>query len=256
VTHPLNKTLAYEDLDDEAVAPTYRDLRRFVWRWFLRGFRLGVNGKVRRRVRVRPQKMWEYSRALALTGATRSPQPLHILDVGGAMTLPVFYLGRGGHVTSLDIDQALVDETNRTAARARLPVRALAVNLVDEDPTAESLGAPGGFDRIYCLCVIEHILPPGQHAVAARMAKLLRPGGQMAITFDYGENARSEAPVRTPEDVEALRRAVGLPLLGNQDFADDGRRYPISRTHPEQPFTFGSLFFASDAKKSVGRNDA
>jgi hypothetical protein len=24
---------------------------------------------------------------------------------------------------------------------------------------------------------------------------------------------------------------------------DDGRRYPISRTHPEAPFTFGSLFF-------------
>jgi SAM-dependent methyltransferase len=244
VTHPLNKTLAYEDLADAAVAPTYRDLRRFVWRWFLRGFRLGVNGRIRRRVRVRGQKMWEYSRALALTGAGRSPEPLRILDVGGAMTLPVFYLGSlGHHVTSLDIDKGLVDETNRTAARARLPVKALTTNLVSEAPSAESLGAPGGFDRAYCLCVIEHIVPPGQQAVAAAMARLLKPGGQLAITFDYGENARSEAPVETPADVEALRRAIGLPLLGNQDFQDDGRRYPISRTHPEAPFTFGSLFF-------------
>ena len=144
---------------------------------------------------------------------------------------------------SLDIDQALVEETNRTAARARFPVRALAVNLVNEGPAAEALGAPGGFDRVYCLCVIEHIVPPGQHAVASRMAKLLKPGGQMAITFDYGENARSEAPMEGPKDVDALRRAIGLKLLGNQGFADDGRRYPISRTHPEAPFTFGSLFF-------------
>ncbi len=244
MTHPLNKTLAYEDLRDAAIAPACRELRRFVWRWFLRGFRLGVNGRIRRRVRVRPQKMWEYSRALALTGALRSPEPLRILDVGGAMTLPVFYLASLGHsVVSLDIDSGLVDETNRTAARAQIPVRALTTNLASESPPAGSLGAPGGFDRAYCLCVIEHIVPHGQARVTAAMARLLRPGGQLAITFDYGENARSEAPVRTPADVEALKQAIALPLLGNRDFVDDGRRYPISRTHPERPFTFGSLFF-------------
>jgi len=248
VTHPLNKTLAYEDLADALVAPTYRDLRRFVWRWWLRGYRLGVNGKIRRRVRVRPQKMWEYSRALALTGAARPGEPMRILDVGGAMTLPIFFLASLGHeVVSLDIDRGLVDETNRLAARAGLKVRALTTNLVEEDPEPGSLGAPGGFDRAYCLCVIEHIVPPGQQRVATRMAKLLKPGGQLAITFDYGENARSEAPVRTPADVEALKQAIGLPLLGNTDFVDDGRRYPISRTHPEQPFTFGSLFFEKPA---------
>lgn len=248
MTHPLNKTLAYEDLADALVAPTYRDLRRFVWRWWLRGYRLGVNGKIRRRVRVRPQKMWEYSRALALTGAARPGEPMRILDVGGAMTLPIFFLASLGHeVVSLDIDRGLVDETNRLAARAGLKVRALTTNLVEEDPEPGSLGAPGGFDRAYCLCVIEHIVPPGQQRVATRMAKLLKPGGQLAITFDYGENARSEAPVRTPADVEALKQAIGLPLLGNTDFVDDGRRYPISRTHPEQPFTFGSLFFEKPA---------
>jgi SAM-dependent methyltransferase len=247
----LNKTLAYEDLEDPAIAPTCADLRRFVRRWFLRGHRLGVNGKVRRRVRVRAQKMWEYSRALALTRAsapTRAAGPLRVLDVGGAMTLPVFYLGSlGDTVVSLDIDTKLVEETNRTAARARLAVRALPTNLVEEDPSAVELGAPGGFDRVFCLCVIEHIVPPGQQRVAERMAKLLKPGGQMAITFDYGENARSEAPMDGPEDVEALRGAIGLPLLGNGSFADDGRRYSISRRHPEKPFTFGSLFFGKPA---------
>jgi len=247
-----NKTLAYEDLDDAAIRPTTRALKRWVVRWFLRGNRLGVNGRARRRVRIRGQKMWEYARALALTGASEPARgdhgPFKVLDVGGAMTLPVFYLGDlGDTVLSLDIDQPLVDETNAIARRNKLDVEARNLNLVEEDPTADDLGAPGGFDRVYCLCVIEHIVPPGQQRVAERMAKLLEPGGQMAITFDYGENARSEAPIPGPEQVEALRASIGLPLLGNESFEDDGRRYPISRTRPDQPFTFGSLFFEKPA---------
>lgn len=247
--HPFNKTLAYEDLDLPEVRPTYDAMNRWVRGWLRRGNRLGVNGKSRRRLRVRPHKMWEYSRALALTGASEATRgtggPFTVLDVGGAMTLPVFYLGDlGDKVVSLDISAPLVEETNRTAARNRLDVRALGVNLVEEDPSPADLGIEGeGFDRVYCICVIEHIVPPGQLRVAERMAKLLRPGGQMALTFDYGENARSEAPIPGPAQVEALRRAVGLPLLGNDGFVDDGRRYPISRRHPERPFTFGSLFF-------------
>ena len=246
--HLLNKSLAFEDLAHPAIAPTTKAMRRWVLRWFFRGNRLGVNGNSKRRVRVRNQKMWEYARALALTGASAPERtgagPFTVLDVGGAMTLPIFYLGDlGDRVLSLDIDQGLVDETNRTAKKCGLPVEARALNLVDEDPTADDLGFPGGFDRVYCLCVIEHIVPPGQGKVAERMGKLLKPGGLLAITFDYGENARSEAPVHTRADVDTLIETIGLPLHGNPEFVDDGKRYPISRRYPEQPFTFGSLFF-------------
>jgi len=160
----------------------------------------------------------------------------------------VFYLGdQGDSVLSLDIDRGLVDETNATARKAGLPVEARALNLVDEDPSADDLGFAGGFDRVYCLCVIEHIEPPGQGRVAERMGGLLKPGGLLAITFDYGENARSEAPVHTRADVDRLIETIGLPLEGNPTFEDDGKRYPISRRYPEQPFTFGSLFFRKPA---------
>ena len=246
--HPRNKTLAYEDLALPEIQPTYHALKRWTWRWFLRGNRLGVNGSSRRRVRVRNQKMWEYSRALALTGASGPVRgdngPFTVLDVGGAMTMPLFYLGDlGDKVVSLDIDPALTADTNDHARRNRVDVTGLETNLVDEDPSAADLGVEGGFDRVYCLCVIEHIVPPGQGRVAERMGKLLKPGGFMAITFDYGENARSEAPIPGPKQVEALKQTIGLPLLGNDSFVDDGRRYPISRTFPNKPFTFGSLFF-------------
>jgi len=250
---PLNKTLAYEDLAHPSVAPTCRALRRWVFRWLLRGYRLGVNGAVRRRLRVRGQKMWEYARGLALTGLggpeRQDGDAFSVLDVGGAMTLPVFYLGDlGDKVVSLDISEPMVHETNRQARRAGMDVTALTTNLVEEDPSPADLGAPeAGFDRVICFCVIEHIVPPGQHRVAEGMAKLLRPGGQLALTFDYGENANSEAPMPDLASVHALRDAIGLPLRDNAEFFDDGRRYPLSRRNPHRPFTFGALFFEKPA---------
>src|SRR5262245_9670821 len=93
-----NSTLDPADLRHPDVAPTARDLRRWVRRWFLRAQPLGVNGAVKRRWYVRGHKMWEYSRGLALTGSSRPIRAAHqapggagpftVLDVGGAMTLP------------------------------------------------------------------------------------------------------------------------------------------------------------------------
>ncbi|MDH3590611.1 MAG: class I SAM-dependent methyltransferase, partial [Planctomycetota bacterium] len=148
---------------------------------------------------------------------------------------------------SLDISQPLVDETNRIARRIGTDVDAKNVNLAEEAPSAADLGAPGGFDLVICFCVIEHIVPPGQGRVAERMGHLLKPGGQLAITFDYGPNANSEAPIPTLENVHALRDLIGLPLMGNQEFYDDGRRYPLSRRNPHRPFTFGAMFFEKPA---------
>ncbi|MCH6551559.1 MAG: class I SAM-dependent methyltransferase [Planctomycetes bacterium] len=244
----INKTLDPDDLRDPLVSPTARSIRRWVWRWLLSGCRLGVNGHVKRRAYIRPHKMWEYSRGLALTGASaparRGAGPLRVLDVGGAMTAPILYLASlGDAVVCLDIDEGMTAETNRAAGRRGLRVNALTTNLAEEDPTGADLGAPGGFDRVYCFCVIEHIVPPGQARVAERMGRLLRPGGQMVVTFDYGEDAPTEAPMYTASHVETFRAAVGLPLIGNDRFVDNGKRYPLERRHPERSYTFGSLFF-------------
>jgi len=248
----LNKTLDYDDLGHPEVAPTVRSIQRWIRRWFLGWNRLGVNGNVKRRHSLRHNKMWEYARGLALTGTSeperRGRGPFRILDVGGAMTIPLFYLaGLGDKVVSLDIGKALVDETNASARKKGLSIDARTTNLVAEEPSATELGAPGGFDFAYSFCVLEHILPPEQHLVARRMAKLLKPGGTMAVTFDYGENARSESPMYTLAHVTRLIDAVGLPLSGNRESDDDGRRYPLSRRRPDQPFTFGALFFGKPA---------
>ena len=244
----INKTLDFADLRQPDVRLAAGALRRWVWSWLLSGGRLAVNGHAKRRAYIRPHKMWEYARGLALTGAAPPHRPpgtrLRILDIGGALTAPVLYLAsQGDHVLTLDIDDSLVAETNETARRRGLDLEARTTDLAREAASAGDLGAPGGFDRIYCFCVIEHIPEPGQSAIARRMGELLAPGGQLCLTFDFGEGAPTEAPLYTAEHVARIRDAVALPLRGNGDFADNARRFCLDRRHPDRAYTFGSLFF-------------
>lgn len=252
----MNTTLDYAHLRNGDIKPTVRSLRAWTWRWLLSGHRLGVNGNVKRRWYIRRHKMWEYARGLAHTQASESCRNsstrLAVLDVGGAMTAPVFYLaGLGDQVVSLDINQALTDETNASARRANLNIDARTTDLGHEDPSASDLGAPGGFDRVYCFCVIEHIPAPMQQRVAHRMARLLKPGGMLCVTFDYGEHAPTEAPLHTMDHVRAIRDSIGLPLMGNQEFIDNGLRFPLDRKHSDARYTFGSMFFQQAVESKV-----
>ena len=160
------------------------------------------------------------------------------------MTAPLFYLAvQADRVLSLDIDDELNDQTNRAAARRALPVEARHINLAERSLTAAELDSEEGFDRIYCFCVIEHVPHPGQGRLAGQIGQLLMPGGRMCLTFDFGDDAPTEEPLRTVDDVARLRDSVGLPLVGNAEFVDLGTRYPLDRRHPQRRYTFGSLFF-------------
>ena len=247
-TQKINKTLDFSDLQEPQVRATANEIKRWVWRWLLRGEPLGVNGRVKRRFYIRRHKMWEYARGLGLTNTsarTRSNnRPLTVLDIGGAMTAPVFYLaGLGDSVVCLDIDQQLTDQTNKTAQRRQLRIDARATNLVDSDPSAADLGVENGFDRVFCFCVIEHVPAPGQTVLAQRMAGLVKPGGLLAMSFDFGEDAPSEAPLRTTDRVDEIRSAIDLPLMGYNAFIDTGSRHRLDKRHPQSLFTFGSMFF-------------
>ncbi len=244
----LNKTLEFTDLREPPVRATTRALKRWLWSWYLRGGAFAQNGRIKRRPYLRHHKLWEYARGLALTGASgparNGREPMHVLDVGGAGSATALYLGSlGDRVLCLDIDEALCAAANEIARKRRLAVQARTTNLAELDVNPDAVGAEGGFDRVYCFCVIEHVLPPGQAVLARRLGELVRPGGQVCITFDYGEQAPTEAPIRRPEDVEALRDIVGLPLAGNPTFMDTGSRFPLNRHLPETRYTFGSLFF-------------
>ena len=143
---------------------------------------------------------------------------------------------------SLATNEPMTAQMNQIARAKNLKVDARTTNLVNENPAAADLGCPGGFDRVYCFCVIEHIPMPGQAVVAQRMAGLLKPGGQMCLTFDFGEHAPTEQPLYTRDHVKAIRESIGLPLMGGE-FEDNGKRFPLNRRFPGKQYTFGSMFF-------------
>ncbi len=252
-TKIINKTLEFSDLDEPDVRATVNSIKGWLWRWLFTGGRFAVNGNVKRRVYIRRHKMWEYSRGLALTGASAPVREvtggnMNVLDVGGAMTSTIFYLaGLGDRVVSLDIDEKMVDQTNHIARARGLPLEARTDNLAQGTVDPASLGVDDGFDRVYCFCVIEHVMPPGQLKLARALGEMVRPGGRLCLTFDYGVDAPTEAPIRRAEDVEAIRDAIALPLAGNPSFVDTGSRFPLHKHHPDKRYTFGSLFFERPA---------
>ena len=80
------------------------------------------------------------------------------------------------------------------------------------------------------------------------MAGLVKPGGELCLTFDYGEHAPTEAPLYTPDHVEAIRESIGLPLFGGEAFEPLDTRFPLNRRHPDHEYTFGSMFFRKAAE--------
>jgi SAM-dependent methyltransferase len=196
---------------------------------------------------VSRHKLWEYARSvfvvLAAQDSDAEKNLPRVLDFGGAATLPVFFLAsRGCEMECLDLDLALVDWTNDLAARHGWSLHASEDNLVEA--VAPAHWQP--FDAVISASVLEHIPKQSQGLVVRRLGALLRPGGVLAITFDYGDEAPQPGAIRDPGEVHRLVAASGLayPPAEHADthFHDTGERFALDRRHPRDKFTFGSLF--------------
>lgn len=238
---PLNKTIGATDLREPAVADAARTLERTA-RWLaLHRTRFAVNGVLRFRWRVRWHKLWEYASGIT-HGDVRAG--MRVLDFGGAATLPVFHLARiGCDVWSVDIDERLVGHTDRVAAARGWHLRGSTVDLT----RTEAPGDWGAFDRVISFCVLEHLGKDAQRTAVRRLAGLLKPGGILAVTFDFGADAPVEGALRDAEEVTTLAGASGLQTIGNAEFLDTGERFVLDRSHPGREFTFGSLFLRKKA---------
>lgn len=147
----LNKTLSSMDLERPEVASAARELRRFARHLWWRRIPFAVNGVLRRRWRVRWNKLWEYSRGLAYGEFAPGTR---VLDFGGGATIPVFYLAsKGLEVLSLDIDARLADHTNAVAKAEGWRLTGSTFDLTGEEAPA----GWGVFDRAVSFCVLEHI---------------------------------------------------------------------------------------------------
>jgi glycosyltransferase involved in cell wall biosynthesis/ubiquinone/menaquinone biosynthesis C-methylase UbiE len=131
----------------------------------------------------------EYSFIAESFVSLESGQPLKVLDVGcGVVPLCNWISARGHDVTALDplaedIEFLVKNNLNEFYGSA---VKYLTTR-------AEHLPfSTGSFDVITCVSVLEHIVPGNDWLSLYEMARVLRPGGKLLITFDV-------SPVPTEE---------------------------------------------------------
>lgn len=104
------------------------------------------------------------SRRVAIGGA-------RMLDVGcGGGILAEGLARRGARVLGIDLAERNLDEARAHARDQNLDLEYRCVDLTDI-----AAQAPGGFDVVTCLEVLEHVPDPA--AIVAECAKALRPGG-------------------------------------------------------------------------------
>lgn len=194
---------------------------------------------------MRPFRIWEYVwlyKALGLSAGG-----LKLLDLGGpASHLSVLAALAGCHVTSVDINPAFVRAAYECAGAMGLTT--LDTRVGDMRDLSEF--ADGSFDAIVCCSVLEHLTAPDQEIALREAARVLKPGGLVGLTFDFGVGAPgANEHLPPPHDpptsaTEAVRRYSqgGLTSVGNP-FTED----PIPGVlfhHESIGYTVASLFLA------------
>jgi len=119
---------------------------------------------------------------------------MKLLDAGGASSLFTCYLASLGHeVHSIDLNPVLIENGNKTA-------RKMGWNLHSYHMNMKHLDFPNGyFDHAFSICVFEHLALDLKHKALSELARCLKPGGTLSITFDF----RNPAPSITEECVES-----------------------------------------------------
>lgn len=176
----------------------------------------------------RSYRVWEYRqiiKGLELDkGGNKS-----ILDLGGASCHLTFYAAlKGFKVTSLDINPTIIDTQKEISLKMGI------TNLKTEIEDMRDLTKyqDESFDMVMSASVMEHLTADDQIKSLKEIYRVLKPGGRVAVSFDYGIPAPGLNPdLPPPHDppfiaLEVIRRYVtetGLSFIGPEF---DGVPYP------------------------------
>jgi 2-polyprenyl-3-methyl-5-hydroxy-6-metoxy-1,4-benzoquinol methylase/glycosyltransferase involved in cell wall biosynthesis len=172
---------------------------------------------------LRPYRLWEYCWIYKCLGLAKGG--LQVLDIGGpASHLSLLSALAGNRIQSVDINPEFVDAANRASVIFSLPNYGAFV-CDGRDLTAF---APESFDAVICCSVLEHLTGEDQSIVLDQVARVLRPGGLVGLTFDYGPGAPGanehlpppHDPPRSAREALARYQIGGLQMVGNQDLED------------------------------------
>jgi len=176
-------------------------------------------------------KYWEMCMAITFSGVSSNST---VLGVGESSTLLSFYLASmGAQVYTLDLNTDLIQNANHVAGE-------MGWRLFNLHGDAADLPFPtAAFDHVLSICVLEHIQE--QRQAVQEMARVLKPRGILALTFDYGYLAPHCLGFLSPEEVEArIIQPSGLEVLGNRHFSE-------SPWQEDWHGAWGSLFLCKSA---------
>jgi 2-polyprenyl-6-hydroxyphenyl methylase / 3-demethylubiquinone-9 3-methyltransferase len=107
-----------------------------------------------------------------------------LLDVGcGGGLLAEAFAAAGARVTGIDLAPGMIEVARLHAAESRLPID---YRVADAQELAAA--APGSFDAVTCMEMLEHVPEPA--AMVATLAALTRPGGALFVST-LNRNLRS-----------------------------------------------------------------
>lgn len=168
------------------------------------------------------KKLWEDTWVLS---HSRIEPGMRILDIGGASTPFSFYLADiGCRVSVVDNDWGncgTVFNGNYVAQKMGWDLQT-----IDWDISRGLPFPDGQFDRVFCVCVIEHLTSSTRRSLMKEINRVLKPSGIAGLTTDYDHDRkvittdkglRFGFRMKFEEDV---LKPSGLKLMGNTDLLD------------------------------------
>jgi len=178
-----------------------------------------------------------------------------LFDGGGSASLFTCYLASlGFEVHSVELNPTL-------SRQCQIIAKSMGWNLHSYIMDMRRLNFPDEyFDHAFSICVFEHLDYDIKQAGLSEIARCLKPGGLLAITFDYrnpapgvvgyGKDTRPRNQLKSEEDIErTFLRSGHFDLVGNKRFFDNQESYLIHHRFGNTPYTFGAIFLR---KKNQG----
>jgi len=181
-------------------------------------------------------RLWEYSGAVIESYLDKR---MRVLDAGGTGTIFSFYMAAEGcEVYTVDILEEKIENAKRLSQR-------LGLKMHHSVQSIANLNFPDCyFDAVYSICVIEHLPKEEQSIALKELSRVLKPGGILSLTFDYGINAKDNPILNAEEVITRLALPTGLKIVGNKKFYTESNDFGETNID----YTFGALFLRKSGK--------
>jgi SAM-dependent methyltransferase len=189
----LNRPMLDEDIAAVASDPWALALRRLVAEYREQGL-VVANGALRysnilegpaQMLTCHPYRQWEYASLFRVLGDSLDGRTF--LDVGGAGSpLPCLLAENGARGVALDLEPLLVELSNHVSRVRGLDLRAEVADAVTLS------GRSAEFDVVVCISVLEHVPPADRPRLLRNAFRMLKSGGLLFLTFDYGTHVAGD----------------------------------------------------------------